>query len=142
MAFDITGKAADIVNNDDADATGSSSYRNLRIYEEADPLFDSVYAGTSGENVFTFDEMPNTSRVYKIENFNGVEDVLDLSSLLDPITSAITDFVQITDDGTDSFVAVDTDGGGDSFVQIAMLTGVTGLTDEEALEAGGNLIAA
>lgn len=129
-------------DNDTQPAIGNSLFENIRIYDEVDPVFDSVYTGVSGEDVFKLEEMPNTSRVYKIENFNSVEDVLDLSSLLDPITSAIMDFVQITDDGADSFVAVDRDGGGDNFVAIATLTGVTGLTDEDALEAAGVLIAA
>lgn len=52
------------------------------------------------------------------------------------------DFVEITDNGTDSFVAVDTDGGADNFVQILKLESVTGLTDEAALVTNGNLIAA
>ena len=130
-----------INDHDSAPGNGHSLFENIRIYEETDLIFDSVYGGTSGANTFVFDEMPNTSRIYKIENFNSVEDVLDLSSLLDPITTAITDFVEITDNGSDSFVAVDVDGGGDNFVHIATITGVTGLTNEDALETNGTLIA-
>ncbi|MCG8049254.1 MAG: cadherin-like domain-containing protein [Candidatus Thiodiazotropha taylori] len=81
-----------------------------------------------------------------ITDFNLAEDdALDISDLLsayDPLADAITDFVEMTDDGVDSTLAVDADGGADGFVTIATLTGVTGLTDEAALEASGNLIAA
>ena len=72
-------------------------------------------------------------------------DKLDLSDLLeafDPLVDAITDFVQITTSGPNSILAVDVDGGGNSFVNIATLTGVTGLTDEAALLSSGTLIAA
>ena len=60
----------------------------------------------------------------------------------DPLTDAITDFVQITEEGHHSYLNVDTDGGADNFVQIAILYFETGLTNVEALEASGNLIAA
>ena len=81
-----------------------------------------------------------------ITDFRVAEgDVIDISDVLfgyDPLTDAITDFVQITDSGVDSIVSVDSDGGGDNFVQIVTLKNVTGLTNEEALETNGTLIAA
>ena len=60
------------------------------------------------------------------------------------MTSAITDFVMIEDSGSSSSIKVDRDGAGTeySFAQIATLTGVTGLTDEAALVASGNLLVA
>ncbi len=71
-------------------------------------------------------------------------DKLDLSDVLstyDPLTHAITDWVEITTSGGNSIVKVDTDGGGNSFVQIATLTGVSsGMTDEAALVTSGHLI--
>ena len=75
-------------------------------------------------------------------------DKLDLSDLLsaayDPLTDAITDFVEITTSGSNSILKVDADGtgAGASFVQIATLVGITGLTNEEALETAGTLITA
>ena len=73
-------------------------------------------------------------------------DVLDLidilSSTYDPLTDAITDFVEITTSGSNSIVKVDVDGGANSFVQIAQINGVTGLTDEDALVTSGNLVVA
>lgn len=58
----------------------------------------------------------------------------------DPINDIISDFVQITDDGTNSAISIDVDGGADSFVVMAVLMNITGLTDEAALEASGSLI--
>ena len=79
-----------------------------------------------------------------IQDFVAADgDALDLSDLIptyDPLNDLITDFVQITDNGTHSFVAVDSDGGADNFVQVAELRNVIGLTDEEALETAGNLV--
>jgi len=70
-----------------------------------------------------------------------------LSSLYSPVgwfkldsIGYITDFVQITDDGTDSTLYIDQDGGADNFVAVATILGVTGLTDEVALETSGALV--
>ena len=51
-------------------------------------------------------------------------------------------FVHITSDGTHSYLRIDTDGGADNFIQIAQISNVTGLGDEEALETTGTLITA
>ncbi len=51
-----------------------------------------------------------------------------------------TNFIQITDSGSDSLVRIDVNGGANSFVDLAILKGVTGLTDEAALVASGNLV--
>ena len=70
-------------------------------------------------------------------------DAIDISDVLvgyDPLTDAITDFVHITSDGTHSYLRIDTDGGADNFIQIAQISNVTGLGDEEALETAGTLI--
>jgi len=68
--------------------------------------------------------------------------VADLLIGYDPLNSLVTDFVQITDSGGNSIVKIDADGAGTaySFTQIAVLTGVTGLTDEQAQVAAGHLI--
>lgn len=52
--------------------------------------------------------------------------------------------MQITDNGTDSTLAIDQDGAanGANFAAVAVLTGVTGLTDVAALETSGLLLAA
>jgi hypothetical protein len=90
---------------------------------------------------------PSTASIDTITDFNPAEDTLDFSKLLtgyDPLTSAIADFVQITDSGADSIVKVDIDGAanGVNWMQVATLTDVTGLTDEQALLVAGHLAAA
>ncbi|MES1991839.1 MAG: hypothetical protein V4441_12930 [Pseudomonadota bacterium] len=59
----------------------------------------------------------------------------------DPLTMAITDFVEITTSGSNSIIKVDVDGGANNFLQIGLIAGVTGLTDEQALLTSGNIIA-
>jgi hypothetical protein len=80
----------------------------------------------------------------QIEGFSpALGNIIDISDLLfnyDPLTDAITDFVKITNNGKDSALLVDSDGGADNFVPVAQLHSVTGLTDEEALVTNGNLI--
>ncbi len=110
---------------------------------------DGVDTLTGGAKADTF-VFENTANVFSeidtITDFSMSDgDKLDLTDLLgayDPLTDAITDFIEITDNGTDSYLAVDADGGADNFIQIATLLNVTGLTDETSLENSGKLIAA
>lgn len=102
--------------------------------------------GGDGADTFVYEAGSTLASVDTITDFDISEnDAIDIADLLngyDPLTDAISDFVQITDNGTDSILSVDADGGADNFVQIATLLGVTGLTDEDALETSGNLITA
>jgi len=119
--------------------TGSSSANVLYGGAGADSL-----TGGSGADVFKFASYTAFAGIDTITDFNqGQSDKIDLSDLLtsyDPLTDAITDFIQITASGSDSILKVDVDGGADNFVQIATITGVTGLTDEEALATNGTII--
>jgi hypothetical protein len=56
--------------------------------------------------------------------------------------ATLTDWVKVEDSGSDSALSVDIDGTarGNTWVQIATIYGVTGLTDEAALVTAGNLI--
>ena len=121
---------------------------NDTLYGEAGN--DTLYGGTgadtlsggAGADRFMFD--PATDAVDTITDFSASEDVLDLSAMLtqfDPLTQAITDFVQITDSGANSILKVDKDGAanGQIWTQVATLTGVTGLTDEASLMSAGRL---
>ena len=100
--------------------------------------------GGSGADTFVFDAATSFDAVDTVLDYSLVEnDVLDVSDLLsgyNPLTDSIVDFVQITDNGTDSFVSVDTSGSASNFVQIATLTNVTGLMDEALLETSGHLL--
>lgn len=100
---------------------------------------DELYGGADSD-LFSFDTA--NGEVDNIYDFDLAEgDIIDIANILqgyDELSDAIADFVQITDNGTDSFVAVDADGGADNFVMVAQLHNVTGL-DVEAMEADGNL---
>lgn len=74
-------------------------------------------------------------------------DKIDIKDLLigyDTVTKAITDFVEFSTSSTNTLIKVDRDGMGTTYgwQQIAILDNVTGLTDEAALKASGNLIVA
>ena len=103
---------------------------------------DTLY-GQDGADIFILKQDTAFDAVTVIDDFDTAEgDVINLSDILDmydPLTDVLTDFVQITDNGTDSSLAVDIDGGADNFVQIATLLNVTGLTDEDALVTSNNL---
>ncbi len=104
---------------------------------------DQLYGG-AGADTFLYEAGTAFTHVDQIRDFNeGEGDMIDIADLLfgyDPLVDAITDFVQITDNGMDSTLAVDADGGADNFTTIATLYGVTGMTDEEALETSGTLV--
>lgn len=101
---------------------------------------DMLY-GQDGADIFAFDNLSSSDNIQDFDIAEG--DKLDVSDLLigyDPLTDAITDFVQITESGSNSYLKVDADGGADNFVQVAYIYNETGLTDEAALETSGNLI--
>jgi VCBS repeat-containing protein len=129
----ITGTAADDV------IFGMSGNDVISALDGEDELY-----GMNGADTFVFEGSSAFSAVDSIKDFNlGQSDKIDISDLLqsyDPLTHAITDFVRITTDGADSTLSLDINGGGNSFVQIATICGVTGLTDEAALVTSGNLI--
>ncbi|MBI2233604.1 MAG: type I secretion C-terminal target domain-containing protein [Micavibrio aeruginosavorus] len=106
---------------------------------------DTLY-GDAGADLFVFEAASAYNNVDVIQDFStGQGDAINLSDLLElynPVSDAITDFVQITTSGSNSSVFVDRDGLASTygFSQIATISGVTGLTDEAALVTSGNLI--
>ena len=99
--------------------------------------------GGAGNDTFVFKDGQSFDAVDTIKDYHASYDAIDISDLLsayDAMTDIITDFVQITDDGTHSTLAVDADGGADNFVAIATILYETGMTDEAALESSGKLI--
>ncbi|MCB9983348.1 MAG: cadherin-like domain-containing protein [Rhodospirillales bacterium] len=124
--------------NDDDYLNGGADDDTLYGGSGADRL-----TGSFGADSFVFLKIDGMDADW-ITDFNvGQGDRLDISDLLtayDPLTDAITDFVHMTSDGTHSYLRVDADGGADNFIQIAQISNVTGLGDEEALETAGTLI--
>lgn len=109
---------------------------------------DTLY-GEDGADTFEFLAASAFSNIDVIKDYSTSDgDIIDLTDILgsvyDPQTDAITDFVEITDSGSDTVLKVDLDGTGGTYSlqQIATLEGITGLTDEAALETSGLLLAA
>jgi Ca2+-binding RTX toxin-like protein len=105
---------------------------------------DQLY-GNAGADTFVFESASAFNNVDQIHDFNtGESDAIDISDILSGYYAQgvddITDFVRITDNGTNSTLAIDQDGGADNFVSVATILGVTGLTDEAALESAGRLV--
>lgn len=106
---------------------------------------NDILWGEAGADTFWFDST-SLGGIDTVKDFSiGQGDILDIKNILvgfDPLTSTITDFVEITTSGADSILKVDRDGTGGTYslTQIGTLTGITGLTDEAALVTSGNLI--
>ena len=102
---------------------------------------DSLY-GDDGIDIFVFDNLNDVDIVY---NFDAAgRDQLDISNILsgyDFLTDDLTDFVQLTQSGGHTTLAVDSDGNanGSNYVDVAVLDSVTGL-DLRVLIAGDNLL--
>lgn len=101
---------------------------------------DVIYGG-SGADSFVF--MDANEGVDTIKDFSVAEgDILDISNILtgfDPLTDALTDYVNVTGSGADTIVQIDVTGTGANFQTIAILEGVS--VDLDALTTNGNLIA-
>jgi Ca2+-binding RTX toxin-like protein len=94
--------------------------------------------GGDGTDIFLFDTSA-LNDIDKVEDFSVAQsDKLDVANLLSGYDSThlISDFIRITDNGTSSVLSVDSDGGGDAFMPIATLTGVTELTAGTAATEG------
>lgn len=107
---------------------------------------DTLFGG-AGEDVFVFEAASAFNNIDVIKDFDIANDAIDLSDVLssyDPMTDLITDWVEMTTSGSDTILKVDRDGTGGTYslAQIATIQGVTGLTNEEALVSGGQLLVA
>ncbi len=103
---------------------------------------DTLY-GSSGRDVFLFENATAFNDLDVIENFGYTLDALDLSDLLtgfNDATDDINDFVQLTESGGNTTVAVDTTGAG-SFVgnEVTVINGVTGM-DVDVMQVDGTII--
>lgn len=136
--------------NDNDTLNGDASANVVHGYFGDDTLYGDSGADTLigglGADTFVFKAATAYADLDELLDFSTAEgDRLDLSDLLPAGVSAnLTDYVQITDDGTDSTVAIDSDGtaNGVAFTAIATLKNVTGLTDEDQLYTDGTLLIA
>jgi len=163
----ITGNGLDnVLRGLEGNDTISGDWGNDILYGDAgaDTLSggngsDILYGGTGADTLtggnsadtFVFE---GTDASDTITDFSTAQnDKLDVSDILEgynPLTDLISDFVRITDNGTNSYLSVDVDGGANNFVQIATLSGVTNIaagataTENElqTLITNGNLLAA
>lgn len=144
------GSGNDTIRAGDGNDTLYGGIGNDTLYGDVgnDTLFgddglDNLWGG-AGADTFMFLKDTAFKNIDVINDFSKTQlDKINIASLLqgyDPLTKSITDFVQITTSGSDSILKVDADGGENGFVQIATIKGVTGLTDEAALVASGNLV--
>lgn len=138
-----TGLGDDILYGEEGDDRlyGAGGVDLLSGGAGADRLWGGVGADTF---VFTLGDLG--AGVDRIHDFSLVEgDRVDLSALLDlydPLSMAISDFVEMTTLSNNSILKIDRDGLGvdHAFVQIATVEKITGLTDEAALVLSGTLV--
>lgn len=112
---------------------------------------DTLTGSNSGVDTFTFDAATAFDAVDTVKSFmkSGTNhDAIDISDILDghfdPVSDAITDFVQFSTNGSNTEVYVDPTGAADfsAAAHIATIQSVTGLEDEAALVSSGLLLAA
>ena len=130
--------------------TGNSGANTLSGNDGNDKLsggdgLDTLTGGADADT-FIFLAASAYNNIDVVTDFaTGQSDVLDLRDVLSSYNGSdpITDWVRISNSGSNSTVEVDRDGtsGTYGWTQIGTLTGVTGLTDEAALVASGNLLA-
>ena len=142
------GAGADTLEGGDDDDFMHGGIGDDLLYGE-DGL-DTMFGG-AGADTFFLEDTTAFADIDVIKDFDIAtdDDVLDISDILDNTSYVhgvddITDWLEITDSGSDSVVKIDTTGSGTfgGGTQIATLEGITGLTDEQALITSGNLIAA
>lgn len=106
----------------------------------ADILF-----GDAGADIFAFLAASAFNGIDTIRDFSVTEDKLYVHEIMqgyNPLQSQITDFLMMATQGANTVMKVDRDGTGNAytFEQVALIKGVTGLEDEAALLANGNLV--
>ena len=134
------GDGADILKGAGGDDTlkGGAGNDTLRGESDNDTLYggdglDTLY-GQSGADTFVFEAASAFNNIDVVKDFDDTQgDALDISDILTGITltsTTIDDYIQITDDGSDSHLFVDTGGTGTfgAGTQIAMTEGYTGFT--------------
>lgn len=105
---------------------------------------NDILIGGNGADTFVWmagDIPASADNIYGFSIAQGDKlDISDVLSAYDPLHNVLTDFVRIIENGGHSFLKVDVDGGANSWVTVATIRDVLGLTDEQGLINSGNLI--
>ena len=106
--------------------------------------YDRLF-GDAGADTFVIDlDTLSDGATDQIFGFSVTEgDKIDVSELLenyDPLTDAISDFVEIYENSTHSYIRIDETGQGNFSEKAAAIRDVTGLADEQTLVDNGVLI--
>lgn len=105
---------------------------------------DTLYGG-DGEDTFEFLAASAFNNTDIIKDYSLADgDVIDIGDLLgqyDAFTDYLTDFVKIETSGTDSILSIDQDGTDATYgwTQVAVIEGVTDITQVQALVESGSL---
>lgn len=136
---------ADTLYGDGGNDTLTGGSQNDILYGGAGT--DSLTGGSHADT-FVFELASAFSNQDTIADFStGQSDKLDIHDIIDvefdPVTEAISQFVDFTNSGGNSIMSIDRDGTGTTygFVNVATLSGVINL-DETTLYNNGNLLAA
>jgi len=150
---------------DDIDGTGNGQV-NVIKGNDGDNVLNGAYGddiliGGAGDDVFMDDQGADTmtgglgadrfsivmyeaNKVDTITDFSQAEgDILDIAAILsgyDALSDALADFVEIVDNGADTTIRVDVDGGANQFVDVANLQGTVLSDDLNTLVQNGTLI--
>lgn len=149
----VTGSGfADTITGSDANNVIDGGASGDLLYGGAgdDTLYggdglDTYYGGVGADTV-VLETATAFNNIDQLMDFNTAEgDALNLADILtayDEGTMQLEDFLQFATSGANTTVSVDVNGttGGTSWTQIAVITGVTGITDEDALVASGSLV--
>lgn len=105
--------------------------------------FDQLYGGT-GRDLFIIDSADAAVNVDEIIDMSFAEgDTVDVSGLISGWNGNVSEFVQITDNGTHSFLQIDSNGaaGGATFETVAQINNTVGI-DVNLLYNTGQLVTA
>jgi len=101
--------------------------------------------GGEGSDTFAFDTLDQDADIIKDFETGENGDILNISDILenyDPLSDAISDFVELTDNGGDTEIGINADGdAGGNFETLAVIEGGIGDQTLSDLIANGNLVA-
>ena len=145
---DIFYSIENIIGSGHNDIIVGNEYNNILYGGNGDDTLagglgkDLLY-GDNGQDIFLFEAATAFVIPDAIMDLDLNEDSIDISDLLsgyDPLTDAISDFVQIENNGYGSNLSVNSDGVGNDFINIAYIADVINIEAVDILEDNGVLI--